>query len=193
AARRGRAHLCLLREGHPPAAPDLQRHEARGRAALLCGHGPHPDARGEGRYGRDTRADAASALERMVSVAAQSGRGGHSDREGRSRCGAREAAGLHEGRALVPLSRSGTRLRIFAAGLGTETNSFSPLPTGLRGFEEYLRLPAGTHLTEPQEATGAPWAAQQYAARTGATAVPGPISFSMPAGPSARRVYHAAA
>ena len=80
-------------------------------------------------------------------------------------------------------------LRIFAAGLGTETNSFSPLPTGLRGFEEYLRLPAGTRLSEPQEATGAPWAAQQYAARNGATAVLGPISFAMPAGPTVRHVY----
>jgi microcystin degradation protein MlrC len=80
-------------------------------------------------------------------------------------------------------------VRIFAAGLGTETNSFSPLPTGLRGFEEYLRLPAGTHLSEPQEATGAPWAVQQYAARNGATAVLGPISFAMPAGPTVRHVY----
>ena len=80
-------------------------------------------------------------------------------------------------------------MRIFAAGLGTETNSFSPLPTGLRGFEEYLRLPAGARLSEPQEATGAPWAAAQYAARHGATAVLGPISFAMPAGPTVRRVY----
>lgn len=83
------------------------------------------------------------------------------------------------------------RLRIFAAGLGTETNSFSPLPTGLRGFDEYLRLPAGTSLSEPQEATGAPWAAQQYAALNGAMAVLGPVSFAMPAGPTVRHVYEA--
>jgi len=44
-------------------------------------------------------------------------------------------------------------------------------------------------LREPQEATGAPWAAQQYAARHGATAILGPISFAMPAGPTVRHAY----
>ena len=82
-------------------------------------------------------------------------------------------------------------MRIFTGGLGTETNSFSPLPTAMRGFEEYLRLPAGTTLTEPQEATGAPWAAQQYVARHGGTLISGPISYAMPAGPTVRRVYEA--
>ncbi|MGH6929177.1 MAG: M81 family metallopeptidase, partial [Dongiaceae bacterium] len=80
-------------------------------------------------------------------------------------------------------------MRIFTGGLGTETNSFSPLPTAMRGFEEYLRLPAGTALTEPQEATGAPWAAQRYVQRNGGTLVSGPISYAMPAGPTVRAVY----
>ena len=80
-------------------------------------------------------------------------------------------------------------MRIFAGGLGTETNSFSPLPTGMRGFEEYLRLPAGHDFSEPQEATAVPWAAQVYAARNGATAILGPTSFAMPAGPTLRHVY----
>jgi len=80
-------------------------------------------------------------------------------------------------------------LRIFAGGLGTETNSFSPLPTGMRGFEEYLRLPAGQRLSEPQEATAVPWAAQEYAARNGDTTILGPTSFAMPAGPTLRQVY----
>jgi len=82
-------------------------------------------------------------------------------------------------------------MRIFTGGLGTETNSFSPLPTAMRGFEDYLRLPAGTVLTEPQEATGAPWAAQQYVARHGGTLISGPVSYAMPAGPTVRRVYEA--
>jgi microcystin degradation protein MlrC len=82
-------------------------------------------------------------------------------------------------------------VRIFTGGLGTETNSFSPLPTAMRGFEEYLRLPAGTALAEPQEATGAPWAAQQYVARHGGILVSGPISYAMPAGPTVRQVYEA--
>jgi microcystin degradation protein MlrC len=82
-------------------------------------------------------------------------------------------------------------LRIFAAGLGTETNSFSPLPTGMRGFEDYLRLPAGRPLDAPQEASAVPWAAQEYAARNTATAIIGPTSFAMPAGPTLRHVYEA--
>ncbi|HTO85265.1 MAG TPA: M81 family metallopeptidase [Methylomirabilota bacterium] len=80
-------------------------------------------------------------------------------------------------------------MRIFAAGLGTETNSFSPLPTGMRGFEDYLRLPAGQRLEAPQEASAVPWAAQEYAARNIATAIIGPTSFAMPAGPTLRHVY----
>ncbi len=82
-------------------------------------------------------------------------------------------------------------MRIFAAGLGTETNSFSPLPTGMRGFEDYLRLPAGRPLDAPQEASAVPWAAQEYAARNTATAIIGPTSFAMPAGPTLRHVYEA--
>ena len=82
-------------------------------------------------------------------------------------------------------------MRIFAAGLGTETNSFSPLPTGMRGFEDYLRLPAGRPLEAPQEASAVPWAAQEYAARNTATAIIGPTSFAMPAGPTLRHVYEA--
>ena len=80
-------------------------------------------------------------------------------------------------------------MRIFTGGLGTETNSFSPLPTAMRGFEEYLRVAAGTRLAEPQEATGAPWAAQQYVEQHGGTLLSGPISYAMPAGPTVRRVY----
>ena len=40
-------------------------------------------------------------------------------------------------------------MRLFAAGLGTETNSFSPLPTGLRGFEVPPDDAANPKLREP--------------------------------------------
>src|SRR5262249_41426345 len=90
-----------------------------------------------------------------------------------------------------PRHREGRFLRIFAAGLGTETNSFSRRPAGMRGFGEYLRLPAGQRLEAPQEASAVPWAAQEYAARNGATALIGPTSFAMPAGPTLRHVYEA--
>lgn len=41
-------------------------------------------------------------------------------------------------------------MRMFVAALGTETNTFSPIPTGLGSFEEYLWFPAGTHPEEPR-------------------------------------------
>lgn len=37
-------------------------------------------------------------------------------------------------------------MRIFIAALGTETNTFSPLPTALRGFEETLHIRRGASL-----------------------------------------------
>jgi microcystin degradation protein MlrC len=35
-------------------------------------------------------------------------------------------------------ARQGRQLRVFVAGLSQETNSFSPLPTSLRNFEDTI-------------------------------------------------------
>ena len=56
-------------------------------------------------------------------------------------------------------------MRMFVAGLGTETNTFAPFPTAEQGFRETEWFPAGTH---PEHATfaGAPLvAARDRAAR----------------------------
>ena len=36
-------------------------------------------------------------------------------------------------------------MRVFSAGLATETNTFAAIPTGLRAFRERGYYPAGKH------------------------------------------------
>lgn len=75
-------------------------------------------------------------------------------------------------------------MRIFAAAVGTETDSFSPIPTGLASFEEYLWFPAGTHPAEARFFTGPLVAARERARAEGHTLVEGLQAFAAPAGPT---------
>lgn len=80
-------------------------------------------------------------------------------------------------------------MRIFVAALGTETNSFSPIPTGLGSFEEYLWFPAGSHPEEPRFFTGPIVAARRRAAADGLTVIEGLAAFAAPAGPTTRHAW----
>ncbi|MCE3267433.1 MAG: hypothetical protein K0S15_2142, partial [Solirubrobacterales bacterium] len=80
-------------------------------------------------------------------------------------------------------------MRLFVAALGTETNSFSPIPTGLGSFEEYLWFPAGSHPAEPRFFTGPLVAARRRAASDGLTVVEGLAAFAAPAGPTTRHAW----
>jgi microcystin degradation protein MlrC len=80
-------------------------------------------------------------------------------------------------------------MRLFVAALGTETNSFSPIPTGLGSFEEYLWFPAGSHPEEPRFFTGPIVAARRRAARDGITVIEGLAAFAAPAGPTTRHAW----
>ena len=40
-------------------------------------------------------------------------------------------------------------MRVFFAALGTETNTFSPLPTSLASFKDRDYYPSGTHPGKP--------------------------------------------
>jgi microcystin degradation protein MlrC len=80
-------------------------------------------------------------------------------------------------------------MRLFVAALGTETNSFSPIPTGLGSFEEYLWFPAGSHPDEPRFFTGPIVAARRRAARDGITVIEGLAAFAAPAGPTSRHAW----
>ena len=80
-------------------------------------------------------------------------------------------------------------MRLFVAALGTETNSFSPIPTGLGSFEEYFWFPAGSHPEEPRFFTGPLVAARRRAASDGLTVVEGLAAFAAPAGPTTRHAW----
>ena len=56
-------------------------------------------------------------------------------------------------------------MRVFVASLATETNTFSPLPTGLASFAEEELHRAGAH---PRAPTGSLFSAPLYAAREAA-------------------------
>jgi microcystin degradation protein MlrC len=80
-------------------------------------------------------------------------------------------------------------MRMFVAALGTETNTFSPIPTGLGSFEEYLWFPAGSHPAEPRFFTGPIVAARRRAASDGLTVIEGLATFAAPAGVTTRHAW----
>lgn len=81
-------------------------------------------------------------------------------------------------------------MRVFTAVLATETNTFSPIPTGLDAFKvlgEYY--PAGQH---PDRMTlfGAPlWVARERARDNGWTVTEGMAAFAQPGGTTTRIAY----
>ena len=80
-------------------------------------------------------------------------------------------------------------MRIFVAGLGTETNTFAPFPTSRAGFEAGEYFPAGTHPDEPSF-IGAPlWVARQRAATSNWHVVEGLCTMAEPSGITVRAAY----
>ena len=83
-------------------------------------------------------------------------------------------------------------MRIFVAGLITETNTFAPWPTGRRGFEAggFFRGDAGTSGSDAETALLARiW--RELAARDGHEVVESILAFAQPSGPTIQSVYEA--
>jgi len=80
-------------------------------------------------------------------------------------------------------------MRVFTASLATETNTFSPLPTGLESFRETMYFPPGTHPDQPTFFAGPLWAARQRAAELGWTVIEGLVAAAYPAGVLTREAY----
>jgi microcystin degradation protein MlrC len=79
-------------------------------------------------------------------------------------------------------------MRIFIATLGTETNTFSPLPTGRQTFEETLCLrEASRHTTHFAAVPVVTW--RRLGEADGHTIVESLSAFAQPAGPTVRAVY----
>lgn len=81
-------------------------------------------------------------------------------------------------------------MRVFTACLATETNSFSPIPTGMEEFARCYLVRGGV----PDDAFlfGAPLVVfRELARKRGYTVLEGLCAFAEPAGPTVRRVYEA--
>ncbi|MFN9163947.1 MAG: M81 family metallopeptidase [Alphaproteobacteria bacterium] len=81
-------------------------------------------------------------------------------------------------------------MRVFTATLGTETNSFSPVPTGWSAFETAMLWRPGAHPETATEATGPLIACREQRA-AGWTVTEGTCAFAWPGGPVRRDVYEA--
>jgi len=80
-------------------------------------------------------------------------------------------------------------MKVFCAGLGTETNTFAPMPTSLAAFQERDYYPAGTH---PDSVTfaGAPlFVARLQGREAGWTLVDGLVASAQPGGITTRAAY----
>jgi microcystin degradation protein MlrC len=80
-------------------------------------------------------------------------------------------------------------MRVFSAGLLTETNTFSPIPTGLANFEKTCLVRDGAFGDPPSlwVEPNAVW--RRMAEARGWTFLPGLCAAAQPAGPTARVVY----
>jgi microcystin degradation protein MlrC len=81
-------------------------------------------------------------------------------------------------------------MRLFAATLATETNTFSPLPTSLASFKESVFLRPGEHPDDaPRMCTAPLFVARRRAAKDGFALVEGSCFSASPAGTTNRRDY----
>ncbi len=83
-------------------------------------------------------------------------------------------------------------MRLFAATLATETNTFSPLPTSLESYRETVFLRPGEHPDDaPRMCTAPLLVARRRAAKDGFTLVEGSCFAASPAGITNRQDYEA--
>jgi len=80
-------------------------------------------------------------------------------------------------------------MRAFSASLSCETNTFSPLPTGLSAFHERVYFPAGSHPPQMTHCSGPLWAARQRCREWGWDLVEGLVASAMPGGTTTRVAY----
>ncbi len=80
-------------------------------------------------------------------------------------------------------------MRIFAASIGTETNTFAPIPTALESFHESFYALPGEHPEEATLCTAPLWVARRRAKAEGWTLIEGSCSFAEPAGLVSRETH----
>jgi microcystin degradation protein MlrC len=80
-------------------------------------------------------------------------------------------------------------MRVFSATLATETNTFSPIPTGLASYAASGIFRAGQHPDRPTMFTAPLWAARVRGRERGWTLFEGLCAFAQPAGLTVRAAY----
>jgi len=81
-------------------------------------------------------------------------------------------------------------MRLFAATIATESNTFSPMPTSLAAYKECVFLRPGEHPEEaPLMCTAPLWVARRRAAADGFTLIEGSCFAASPAGTTNRADY----
>jgi microcystin degradation protein MlrC len=80
-------------------------------------------------------------------------------------------------------------MRLFAASIGTETNTFAPIPTALESFHEAFYAPPGQHPPDPTLCSAPLWVARRRAKAEGWTLVEGTCTWAEPAGLVSRGAY----
>lgn len=81
-------------------------------------------------------------------------------------------------------------MRLFAATIATETNTFSPLPTSLAAYKECVFLRPGEHPDDtPLMCTAPLWVARRRAKKDGFTLIEGSCFAASPAGTTNRADY----
>ena len=80
-------------------------------------------------------------------------------------------------------------MRVFAAALATETNTFAPIPTDLEMFREGMYAKPGEHPPEPTLCTAPVAIAKRRARQDGFTFIEGTSAWADPAGLVNRGVY----
>ena len=80
-------------------------------------------------------------------------------------------------------------MRVFSAGLATETNTFAPMPTGLASFRDRGYFKAGTHPDQMTFFAGPLWAARQRGKALGWDLVEGMVAAAQPSGTTTRYAY----
>lgn len=82
-----------------------------------------------------------------------------------------------------------TAMRVFTAALATETNTFGPMPTGLKSFRDRGYFKAGTHPDVLTFFAGPLWAARQRGRELGWTVVEGMVAAAQPSGITTREAW----
>jgi len=80
-------------------------------------------------------------------------------------------------------------MKVFSATLATETNTFSPIPTGLDSFRQGNWFPAGAHPPEMTLVSGPLFAARQRAQSLGLSLAEGLVAAAQPSGRVTRSAY----